>query len=485
MGDKGLVCPICGETTISLGQLNQHIDDIHTDVSEPANVSQNPTKGGPKWLSIFKEDSKKSSNKKFNITREHWKTPRKGQKCGVHDCCQNVEAHGVHCRECGEVRCTEHTQFRKKLASEALPDPEHGHWNRVCQLCYEKQPGYHDYSGRVRDLSGLFIGFRNLKSDARAVVEHRLHSRLVKLISGLAELDRDSGGLWARSDIAKKREFEQSIVAWENEKGVDRCRLCGQRFTYFLRKHHCRLCGLVVCGDLERECSREVALSLLAEKLKQPELANGSMYTLRMCGECRSAVFAHRTFVEETHSSPPPVLRLSAQLKRIQRQIDSQLPIFEEMFAKLASSTQSESVSMPDLRKLRHDLLQAFTRYEMVIRRVKESSVETQAEERIRNQVVLGATNYLQETMLPLQALPQVLLNKEDDNSSRLTKEETTMLQQNTVILEEQAYLLERQLEDAKHHRRFDAIQPLQASIREIRQELDTKKKQLGSFAPT
>lgn len=484
--DESLVCPICGETTISLAQLNQHIDDVHVETEEPVEEPRGQHKGGARWLGIFKEEQGNSARERFNITREHWKPAKKGQICGVYGCKKYVEANNTHCRKCGEARCPAHTRFRRKLGPDALPDPEHGHWSRVCQLCYEQQSGNHDYTGRVRDLTSLFLGFRNSKSDAKALVEQRLESRLVRLIDGLSQLDRSSGGLWARSDIAKKRDFELQVVAWENEKGVDRCRSCGQRFSYFLRKHHCRLCGLVVCGDLERECSREVALSLLAEKIERPELARGSMYTLRMCRECRSAVFAHRTFLEEIHSQPPPVLRYSAQLKRIQRQIDSQLPLFEESFAKLATPSKSEEISVPELRKLRYDILQAFTRYEMLVRRVKDSHIETQAEDRIKHQIVARATNYLQETMLPLQALPQALLsNSGEESSLPISKDETKKLQQNTVILEEQAFLLDKQLEDAKNHRKFDAMGPLQQSINEIQQELRLMRSRLGSSAPT
>lgn len=41
---------------------------------------------------------------------------------------------------------------------------------------------------------------------------------------------------------------EQNLLPmWENDGDVGQCRSCNRRFTFFLRKHHCRRCGRIYC----------------------------------------------------------------------------------------------------------------------------------------------------------------------------------------------------------------------------------------------
>ncbi|XP_064411060.1 FYVE and coiled-coil domain-containing protein 1 isoform X2 [Latimeria chalumnae] len=63
----------------------------------------------------------------------------------------------------------------------------------------------------------------------------------------LIELIRDKDVLWQKSDAL---EFEQKLRAeerWLGDKEVNHCLDCKSQFTWWLRRHHCRLCGRIFC----------------------------------------------------------------------------------------------------------------------------------------------------------------------------------------------------------------------------------------------
>ncbi|GAA6006398.1 hypothetical protein JCM11491_004940 [Sporobolomyces phaffii] len=54
----------------------------------------------------------------------------------------------------------------------------------------------------------------------------------------------------SRSDVARRAAVErdeQRLVKWDNDRDVSECARCHVEFGLWTRKHHCRLCGRIVC----------------------------------------------------------------------------------------------------------------------------------------------------------------------------------------------------------------------------------------------
>lgn len=160
--------------------------------------------------------------------------------------------------------------YQMKLSRSAQHEPVRGMWYRVCETCYKSREGYTDRHGLERDRTNLFASVRQSNSGQRQMEVSRLEKRLSKLTQLLAnppdEIPQPTTNKrwslsWGQNDPRKN--LEQSIVTWQNDTDVARCPYCQQDFTqYTFRRHHCRTCGKVVCGDPATACSVVLGLNV-------------------------------------------------------------------------------------------------------------------------------------------------------------------------------------------------------------------------------
>jgi rabenosyn-5 len=205
-----------------------------------------------------------------DVTRTHWQKPTYRDVCADTLCDKRLAGSNgsVNCRKCGKLFCEDHTMYQMKLSRQAQHDPVRGVWCRVCETCYKSREGYNDNRGLERNQTTEFISLRSKTVDQIHLETSRLEKRLTKLTQLLASPPppQESGGLlWSISGGPKnhQRALEQSVIAWEEDTLVAKCRFCQQEFSsYTFRRHHCRLCGRVVCGDPQTLCSTSVGLNV-------------------------------------------------------------------------------------------------------------------------------------------------------------------------------------------------------------------------------
>lgn len=304
-----LVCPICNEEMVTLLQLNRHLDDNHKNLEEvqqdeakdwfkkqmvkakrfqPLAVLNQKFKG----LDVFESDDTPRSpilrpaststptltpepihpDPDEVVTRVHWQPHRPNDACSEPACGKRlVTVNGsVNCRHCGKLFCSEHTQYQMRLSRSAQHEPVRGLWCRVCETCYKSREGYNDRTGLETDHTLEFQQLRRKTVDKTLLEVSRLEKRLTKLTQLLANpsAEQATAGslLWSLAGAkARRKQIEQSVVDWEEDAGVLRCPFCQQDFSsYTFRRHHCRLCGRVVCGDALTDCSVEVGLTVAA-----------------------------------------------------------------------------------------------------------------------------------------------------------------------------------------------------------------------------
>lgn len=120
----------------------------------------------------------------------------------------------------------------------------------------------------MRDRTDAFKAVRKPTVDKALLEVSRLEKRLTRLTQLLASLPleqiQSGANKWSISWQSDQRKaLEQTIVSWQDDSTISRCPFCQQDFSsYTFRRHHCRTCGRVVCGDPATGCSSEVPLSI-------------------------------------------------------------------------------------------------------------------------------------------------------------------------------------------------------------------------------
>lgn len=211
------------------------------------------------------------------VTKTHWQRSSGYDACSDPLCGKRLGATNgnVNCRHCGKLFCDEHTMYQMKLSRSAQHEPVRGFWCRVCETCYKSRDGYNDHSGFERSHTQAFSDIRRKKVDKAYLEVSRLEKRLSRLTQLLANPPPPPPDQTARSFLwsltgSKEhvKSLEQAIVTWEDDAKVLQCPFCQQTFSqYSFRRHHCRTCGRVVCGDPATACSTEVPLDVEARKL--------------------------------------------------------------------------------------------------------------------------------------------------------------------------------------------------------------------------
>lgn len=92
------------------------------------------------------------------------------------------------------------------------------------------------------------------------------------------------------NEVVKPRPA-RPVPVWEADETALDCRRCHKKFTFFLRKHHCRRCGLVVCASCSPHADRlepnEVVQIPGAPEDPWLEL---NPYRFRTCDSCHAAL---------------------------------------------------------------------------------------------------------------------------------------------------------------------------------------------------
>ncbi|KAI0065423.1 hypothetical protein BV25DRAFT_1821825 [Artomyces pyxidatus] len=398
------------------------------------------------------------------------------------------------------------------------------------------RPGFQP-KGVYRQLTDEFLEARRTRRDIGRIENTRLERRLEKLInlhfgkdaekratvrprqvkrmSSIFELDIRNmapGDLWrgvvtgpatpgSKSDI---RAAEQSITPWENDANVSHCPLCSASFHPITnRKHHCRLCGKIICSLPVKHPQRPATCSLLfvadpktgqieevgegvdygvrrkstlgtpgTSKEQVPSPEEKFLKGVRICRDCRPVLLRQ----QYTHdvAQAPTFARLYDVFVSLEKEIEDSLPLFQELLMSLSTEDRPTA----EASAARKRILEAFAQYDALAKRIRKLPAPAgSSQDRVQAAVLMRANVFLQKHMFPLQSLPKP--QKASSSPSPVQTPGAPDIDPDSEVahalqpLLEQEALLESFVEEANAHRKFEDAKTLKGNLQEIRAEID------------
>ncbi|XP_028265770.1 rabenosyn-5 [Parambassis ranga] len=288
--------------------------------------------------------------------------------------------------------------------------------------------------GATKSHLEFFKKHRAARIDHYVIEVNKLIIRLEKLTS----FDRTS------SDAAKIRAIEKSVVSWVNDSDVPFCPDCGNKFNIRNRRHHCRLCGSIMC----RKCMEFVPLPL-AQKLingtrealcvpgspsqsqsppsggsssgmgsRRGSISSLSSVTsmleekddekIRCCHHCMDTLLKRQQKLEEK-DHVPDIVKLYERLRMCMEKVDEKAPEYIRMAESLNAGETTYNLDTAGGLRLEvqkyYELIDALSKRILTLG-VKDDPQPHPKALQLQRMIRYTATLFVQEKLLGLMSLP-------------------------------------------------------------------------------
>ncbi|ORY39499.1 FYVE-domain-containing protein [Rhizoclosmatium globosum] len=416
-----------------------------------------------------------------------------------------VGAIRVHCRKCGKVYCEEHVAHQMRLnPTDARHDSVNGVWCRVCESCFLGKEGWFDSHGVTHTRTTTFLQYRKTMSDVVALEVNKLESRYEKLAALYDEIPvmpstkkKTLSRLTSFASVGPNlKDIEQSVVSWQDDSEVSNCPICTSTFSTLFnplnRRHHCRLCGRVVCG-LET-CISQIPLIPKETTSHLRSSGNGDQTSdkprvtseVKVCTDCKKLVFRRKNAVLE-HAQKAEVVALYEEFLKLKTNVEEVLPKFNHLIMALSSQNiiRMEDKEYIIASRHRKTLMDYFAEIEKLGKRIKSLPAPSSQHQKLQDNIQMYIIQYLQTKMFSLTLMPKVTPPPGSNLMSKV--QSTTLAEMQRIdaankaleVMEDQEKALRVQLEDALKRRKLEDAGALREALEEVEREIVMLKKDL------
>jgi rabenosyn-5 len=249
-----------------------------------------------------------------------------------------------------------------------------------------------------------------------------------------------------------------------------------------------------------------------------------------MCRDCKTTIFSHRDFAESIAHKPPDQ-RAYETLRQFERGILMLMPLFQRSLLALeppgedghgANKPAPTHAQIQEAAKIRKRLTDSFAKYDLAAKRIRDLKTDSPTQLRLQKAVYAAASTFLHTNLIPMKSVPRLLKSNSSSssNSRRLLSSanggaahlsplrngesagsymdaETASLggaseastavsaleteekeaRERLIVLEEQRFLVQEMLSNARGARRFEEVSSLTRNLEELDKEIDASKK--------
>uniref|UniRef100_A0AAY4DJM4 FYVE-type domain-containing protein n=1 Tax=Denticeps clupeoides TaxID=299321 RepID=A0AAY4DJM4_9TELE len=294
--------------------------------------------------------------------------------------------------------------------------------------------------GATRSHLDIFKKHRAARIDHYVIEANKRIIRLEKLTS----FDRTN------MDAGKIRAMEKSVVSWVNDSDVPFCPDCGGKFNIRNRRHHCRLCGSIMCSKcmefipLPVACKHSTFLGWRRTTVP-PASRRGSITSLssvssvleekdddriRCCRHCMDALLKQQEKLEEK-DHVPDIVKLYEKLRLCMDQVNKKAPEYIRMAESLNAGETAYNLDIAgglrtEVQKY-YELIDALSKKILTLG-MKEDPQPHPKTLQLQRMVRYTATLFIQEKLLGLMSLPTK--EKYEELKEKWKEEQERRLQQ-------------------------------------------------------
>ncbi|XP_040593679.1 rabenosyn-5 [Mesocricetus auratus] len=319
--------------------------------------------------------------------------------------------------------------------------------------------------GAVRSHLSDFKKHRAARIDHYVVEVNKLIIRLEKLTA----FDRTN------TETSKIRAIEKSVVPWVNDQDVPFCPDCGNKFSIRNRRHHCRLCGSIMC----KKCMELIGLPL-ANKLtsaskdslsthtspsQSPNSVHGSRRgsissmssvssvldekdddRIRCCIHCKDKLLKREQQMDEKEHTPD-IVKLYEKLRLCMEKVDQKAPEYIRMAASLNAG--ETTYSLEHANDLRVEVQKVYELIDTLSKKILTLGLNQDPSPhpntlRLQRMIRYSATLFVQEKLLGLMSLPT------KEQFEELKKKRNQDLEQRRTMERQAALESRRKLEESQ-----------------------------------
>ncbi|XP_041350163.1 rabenosyn-5-like [Gigantopelta aegis] len=289
--------------------------------------------------------------------------------------------------------------------------------------------------GVIRSHIETFKAKRDARVDHFVVETNKLLIRLDKLIADDAP-----------TEPSKRKAFEKSVVPWIPDSEVPACLSCARSFSLRRRRHHCRICGGIICYH----CSQFLTFSY-AQKLVNPAFSfqgegflkrtnsNSSLNSLvgpdgeqhmRICDVCRRLLERRDKMTEQRNSKPNIVLlydKMKTCIDDAQELLTRYMPMVESL------SNGESTYNYRQAQILRAKLSKMYEIIDQLSKKILILNLDAEPppnpkELYLQKSIRIYASNFMQENLMGLQALPS------EEEYTRMQESRKEKIQQQIAV---------------------------------------------------